>query len=154
MRFDHQRRLAAEVMGCGLNRVRITTDPAEQENIFDAITREQVRDLVRRNVITLREERGVSRGRARARAAQRKKGRRRGHGTRRGSANARTPRKRAWIGLIRRLRAHLRELKAQGRIDVSTYRRFYRQAKGGMFKSKAHLTQQLQMAGLLKEAAK
>ena len=154
MRFDHQRRLAAEAMGCGLNRVRITTDPAEQENIFDAITREQVRELVRRHVITMRPERGVSRGRTRARQAQRAKGRRRGHGTRKGSANARSPRKDEWVGLIRRIRAYLRELKSQGRIDVATYRRFYRQAKGGMFKSKAHLTQQLQLAGALKEAAK
>ncbi len=154
MRFDHQRRLASEIMGCGINRVRISTDPAEQENIFDAITREQVRDLVRRNVITRREEIGVSRARVRARAAQRRKGRRRGHGTRRGSANARAPEKEQWMGTIRRLRAYLRELKTQGRIDVHTYRRFYRQAKGGMFKSKAHLTQQLQMAGVLKEAPK
>ncbi len=152
MRFDHQRRLASEILGCGINRVRITTDPAEQENIFDAITREQVRELIRRNVITMREERGVSRGRARMRALQKRKGRQRGHGTRRGSANARAPRKTQWIGTIRRLRAYLRELKTQGRIDVHTYRRFYRQAKGGMFKSKAHLTQQLQMAGVLKEA--
>ena len=154
MRFDHQRRLAASILGCGVNRVRITTDPAEQENIFDAITREQVRELIRRNVITMREEKGVSRARARLRAAQRQKGRRRGHGTRRGSRNARTPQKTAWMGTIRRLRAYLRELKAQGRIDVRTYRRFYRQAKGGMFKSKAHLTQQLQMAGVLREVAK
>ncbi len=154
MRFDHQRRLASQILGCGINRVRITTDPAEQENIFDAITREQVRELVRRNVITKREEIGVSRARARAREAQRLKGRRRGHGTRRGTANARAPRKGQWMGTIRRLRAYLRELKAQGRIDVHTYRRFYRQAKGGMFKSKAHLTQQLQMAGVLKEATK
>ena len=154
MRFDHQRRLASEAMGCGVNRVRLTTDPAEQENIFDAITREQVRELIRRNVITMRPERGVSRGRARARQAQRAKGRRRGHGTRKGSANSRTPRKTQWVGLIRRLRAYLRELMSQGRIDVATYRRFYRQAKGGSFKSKAHLTQQLQVAGLLKEVAK
>ncbi len=154
MRFDHQRRLASEILGCGINRVRITTDPAEQENIFDAITREQVRELIKRNVVTMREERGISRARTRMRQAQRQKGRRRGHGTRRGTANARASQKGQWIGTIRRLRAYLRELKAQGRIDVHTYRRFYRQAKGGMFKSKAHLTQQLQMAGVLKEAAK
>ncbi len=154
MRFDHQRRLAASILGCGVNRVRISTDPAEQENILDAITREQVRELIRRNVITMRPERGVSRARARVRAAQRVKGRRRGPGSRRGAMNARTPQKERWMSTIRRLRALLRELKDQGRIDVRTYRRFYRQAKGGMFKSKAHLTQQLQMAGLLKEASK
>jgi len=93
MRFDHQRRLAAALLKCGLNRVRITTDPAEQESILDAITREQVRELIARNVITRRPERGVSRGRTRKRAAQRAKGRRRGHGTRKGAARARTPKK-------------------------------------------------------------
>ncbi len=154
MRFDHQRRLAAALLGCGVNRVRISTDPAEQENLFDAITRDQVRELIRRNVIAMRPEQGVSRARARIRAIKRKQGRRRGQGTRKGSANARTSSKGAWMANIRRLRAHLRELKAQGRIDVHTYRRFYRQAKGGMFKSRAHLTQQLEMAGLLKGAPK
>lgn len=154
MRFDHQRRLAAALLGVGINRVRITTDPAEQENILDAITRELVRELIRRNVITKRPEKGVSRGRARFRAAQRAKGRRRGHGTRKGGSNARTPGKRLWMTSIRSLRAHLRELKGQGRIDVHTYRRFYAQAKGGMFKSKAHLDQQLQAAGLFKEVPK
>ena len=150
MRFVHQRRLAASVLGCGLNRIRITTDPAEQENILDAITRELVRALIARNVITRRPVQGVSRGRARA--AQRRKGRRRGQGTRKGGTNARTPRKERWIRSIRSLRAHLRELKAQGRIDVPTYRRYYLQAKGGMFKSRAHLDQQLKAAGLLREA--
>ncbi len=154
MRFDHQRRLAAALLDCGVNRVRISTDPAEQENIFDAITREQVRELIRRNVVTMRPEQGVSRARARARKAKRRQGRRRGQGTRRGTANARTPEKRAWMSNIRRLRAHLRELKVQGRIDTRTYRKFYRQAKGGMFKSKAHLNQQLETAGLLKGVAK
>jgi len=154
MRFDHQRRLASEIFGCGINRVRITTDPAEQENILDAITREQIRELIKRNVITMRPAKGVSRGRARYRTAQRAKGRRRGHGSRKGASNARGGGKDRWMGTIRSLRARLRELKAQGRIEVGTYRRFYAQAKGGMFKSKAHLDQQLQAAGLLKEASK
>ena len=154
MRFDHQRRLAAALLKCGLNRVRITTDPAEQESILDAITREQVRELIARNVITRRPERGVSRGRTRKRAAQRAKGRRRGHGTRKGAARARTPKKKRWATMMRGMRGRLRELKTQGRIDVRTYRRYYLQAKGGMFKSKAHLEQQLRTAGLLREAAK
>jgi large subunit ribosomal protein L19e len=152
MRFDHQRRLAALLLGVGRNRVRITTDPAEQDNILDAITREQIRDLIRRNVITKRPEVGVSRARSRRREAQRSKGRRRGRGSRKGASNARASRKERWIGTIRALRARLRELKAQGRIDVPTYRRFYAQAKGGMFKSRAHLDQQLRAAGALREA--
>jgi large subunit ribosomal protein L19e len=154
MRFDYQRRLAASILGIGLNRVYISPDPKEQENILDAITREAVRGLIRRHVIQKRPEQGVSRARARHRDAQRAKGRRRGHGSREGALYARTPRKTRWIGLIRAMRRHLRALKAQGRIDVHTYRRFYAQSKGGMFKSKAHMEQQLRAAGVLREAAK
>jgi len=154
MRFDYQRRLAASILGIGVNRVYISPDPKEQENILDAITREGVRGLIRRHVIQKRPEKGVSRGRARHRAAQRAKGRRRGHGSRGGALNARTPQKARWMSLIRSMRRHLRELKQQGRIEVSTYRRFYAQSKGGMFKSKSHLDQQLRAAGVLKEAPK
>lgn len=154
MRFDYQRRLAASILGVGVNRVWITTDPKVQDDISDAITRDGIRGLIRRNIIQKRPERGVSRGRARYRAAQRAKGRRRGHGSRKGGLNARTPQKQRWIGLIRGMRRYLRELKTQGRIDVPTYRRFYAQAKGGMFKSKSHLAQQLRAAGAMKEAAK
>ncbi len=152
MRFDYQRRLAASILGVGRNRVWISTDPKEQENILDAITREQIRALIQRNVLQKRPEKGVSRGRARHRAAQRAKGRRRGPGTRKGGMNARTPRKSRWVGLIRAMRRRLRELKAEGRIDAHTYRRFYAQAHGGMFKSTAHLEQQLRAAGVVKEA--
>jgi len=152
MKLDLQRRLAASVLGVGIHRVRISPDPAEQDNILDAITREAIRELIRRNVITKRPVRGVSRGRARRRAAQRKKGRRRGAGSRKGASNARTPGKGRWMSQIRALRAHLRALKAQSRIDAATYRRYYAQAKGGMFKSKAHLEAQLTAAGVIKEA--
>ena len=154
MRFDYQRRLAASILHIGLNRVYISPDPKEQENILDAITRDAVRGLIRRHVIQKRPEQGVSRGRARHREAQRAKGRRRGHGSREGALNARTPQKRRWIGLIRAMRRHLRSLKQEGRIDVATYRRFYAQSKGGMFKSKAHMEQQLRAAGALRESPK
>ena len=154
MRFDYQRRLAASILGIGVNRVYISPDPKVQEDILDAITREGIRALIRRNVIQKRPETGVSRGRARHRAAQRAKGRRRGHGSREGARNARTPQKQRWTGLIRAMRRRLRELRSQGRIDVRTYRRFYSQSKGGAFKSTAHMEQQLRAVGALKEAAK
>jgi large subunit ribosomal protein L19e len=40
MRFDYQRRLAASILKIGVNRVYISPDPKEQENILDAITRD------------------------------------------------------------------------------------------------------------------
>src|SRR2546430_10348677 len=74
MRFDYQRRLAASILGIGVNRVWITTDPKVQDDILDAITRDGIRNLIRKNIIQKRAVQGVSRGRARHRAAQRAKG--------------------------------------------------------------------------------
>ncbi len=51
---------------------------------------------------------------------------------------------------IRPIRQLLRELRDDGKIDRRTYRQFYLMAKGGMFKSKAHLEQQLRAEGRLK----
>ena len=144
-------RVAADILKCCENRVWITADPARQDDLAEAITRENVRKLIDRgDTVLKRPAIGVSRGRAKARAAQRAKGRRRGVGSREGATNARFPRKRRWILRIRAIRVRLRELKAQGKLDVSTYRKFYSQAKGGMFHSRAHLEQQLRAAGYLK----
>ncbi|MEM4617014.1 MAG: 50S ribosomal protein L19e, partial [Archaeoglobaceae archaeon] len=52
---------------------------------------------------------------------------------------ARMPRKRLWIIRIRAIRRRLKELKRNGQIDKKTYRLLYRKAKGGEFRSVAHL---------------
>jgi len=148
------RRIASEIMGVGVNRVWLSNDPAKQDDLTDAITRDAVRKLINDRVIQKRPVIGVSRGRAKARLAQRRKGRRRGIGSREGATGARFPRKRRWIIRIRAVRGRLRELKGQGKIDVATYRKFYMQAKGGMFHSRAHLEQQLRAAGYLKGGTK
>ena len=82
---------------------------------------------------------------------QKAKGRRRGHGSRKGAKYARLPRKRRWIMTIRAIRAYLKELRDKGLIDRHTYRIYYRRAKGGEFKSKAHLRSHLISDGLLRE---
>ena len=153
MNLTYLRRIAADLLGCGLNRVWITNDPAFDDELLESITREDVRRLIARRIVQKRHEVGISRGRTRARNAQKAKGRRRGAGSRRGTFNARDPRKRRWIRSIRPIRRRLRELRDTGKIDARTYRRFYLQAKGGMFKSRAHLDQQLRAAGALKGGA-
>ena len=140
--------MAGEILKCGLHRVWI--DPNDIESLEDAITRADIRIAIHNGTIRKLPETGQSRGRARRREGQRMKGRRRGQGSRRGAANARDPRKRRWIRTIRPLRELLRELRDSGRIDVRTYRVYYRQAKGGMFKGRSHLEQHLRAAGLVK----
>ncbi len=132
-----QRRMAAQVLKVGQGRVWF--DPEYLDEISGAVTKDDIRKLIKEGKIKAKQKRGVSRGRARKREIQKKKGRRRGHGSRKGKKYARYPRKRRWISKIRALRRKLRELKKTGKIDRSTYRKLYALAKGGVFKSKSHL---------------
>lgn len=146
----NQRRMAASILGCGLNRVYMPPDKEKLQEISEATTRAAVRSLIVRRYIRKRPARGVSRGRARAVHAQRRKGRRRGMGSRRGKASARTNEKTRWITNIRSMRRSLRNLRLTGKIDSAQYRTYYRMAKGGQFHSRSHLLQQMEARGDLK----
>lgn len=148
MNLKNQRRMAAEVLKCGVHRVWI--DPNDMESLEDAITRADIRIAIHNGTIRRLPVHGQSRQRTRYRWAQRAKGRRRGPGSRKGGSSARDPRKERWMRTIRPLRAYLRQLRDEEKIDARTYRTYYRQAKGGMFKGRAHLAQHLRAAGLLK----
>ncbi len=148
--LSKQRRMAAEILKVGVGRVWI--DPEAMEDVAAAITREDVRKLIEEGVIRRKQKKGVSRGRARERMRKRKKGRGRGPGSRKGAEYARLPRKRRWIMRIRALRRRLRELRDEKKIDRHTYRILYRRAKGGMFKSVAHLEEYIKTNNMLIEA--
>ncbi len=146
---SYQRRMAAQILKCGLYRVWI--DPDQVDEVAEAVTRGDVRRLICYRVIQKRQKQGVSRARTRKIAAQKAKGKRKGHGSRHGAKYARAPRKRTWIRLIRPLRDELKTLRADGKLDATTYRIYYRKARGNMFKSRAHLLTQLELAGVISE---
>lgn len=137
MRLRGQRRLAASILGVGVNRVWI--DPERAEEVEAAITREEIKRLIDRGIISVTPLRGQSKGRTRIMRAKKRRGRRRGPGRRKGSKYAIVSRKRRWINRIRALRRRLRLLRERRIITVNTYRMLYRKAKGGMFKSCADL---------------
>jgi len=149
MNLKNQRRMAASLLKCGVNRVWI--DPLRMEDVADAITRTDIQIQIDAGTIKAKQKKGISRGRTRYYRGQRKKGRGRGQGSRKGTSKARKPKKERWIQTIRPIRERLRELRDEGKIDVSTYRKFYLQAKGGVFRSKAHLETHLRSGGYLKE---
>jgi len=149
MNLRNQRRIAAEVLKCGEHRVWI--DPDEIEEVGKAVTRQDIRNLAKSGIIAARKKKGVSRGRARVLHEQRRKGRRRGHGSRKGTAYARLPKKRRWILTIRPIRAYLKQLRDENVITPSVYRRYYVRAKGGEFRNKNHLRTHLVMEGIIKE---
>ena len=149
MNVKFQRRIAAELLKCGENRVWI--DPNALDEVKDAVTKDDVRNLIKRGLIKKRRIKGTSRIRANYIKRQREKGRRRGHGSRKGRKYARYPRKLRWMKTIRPIRKVLRDLRDSGKIDRPTYRKFYLLAKGGVFKSKNHLLAHLRDEGYIKE---
>jgi large subunit ribosomal protein L19e len=137
-----QKRIAAAILDCGENRVWF--DPEQLTDIANAVSREDIRGLIKDGAITAHQKKGVSRGRARIRMAKRAYGHCKGHGRRKGSKGARTPTKKVWIQKIRALRTTLREMRDTGSIDRSVYRRFYRRAAGGQFRNVSHLKQNIE----------
>jgi len=132
-----QKRLASEVLDVGKNRVWF--DPERQEDLADAITREDVREMIDEGAIQAKDAQGNSRGRARERKAKQAYGHQQGAGSRKGKAGARQDPKEDWSSRIRAQRETLRELRAGGYLSSSQYRELYDKAGGGEFDSVADL---------------
>jgi large subunit ribosomal protein L19e len=136
-----QRRLAAQILKVGQNRVWI--DPQRMDDVEAAITREEVKKLIHEKVITALPEKGVSRARAKIIQEKKRKGRRKGAGSKTGAGHAKISKKEAWMSRIRSLRKRLRELKATRVITETTYRKMYSVAGSGRFESVADLERYL-----------
>lgn len=132
--LSNQKRMAADELDVGKNRVWL--DPEAQGEIVDAITREEIRELIAQGTIdTKSEARTNSRGRARKRNQKRSYGHQKGAGSRKGTSGARENRKDEWQRRIRAQRRKLSELRDEGEIDRSVYRELYNKAGGGEFDS-------------------
>jgi large subunit ribosomal protein L19e len=140
-----QKRMAADVLDCGKNKVWL--DPDRQGDIADAITREEVRELVDEGVIQAEEPDGNSRGRARERQEKRSYGHQKGQGSRKGTAGGRENEKEQWKSSIRAQRRKLRELRDDGTLSRSQYRDLYDRAGGGEFDSVADIERHVQNLG-------
>jgi len=135
MNITAQKRLAAEILKCGVNRVYVHPDAID--DVLMAITREDIRNLIKGKAISKRYPAGISRARANENLRKKQKGRSRGLGSRKGPKSARSNPKREWINRIRPQRRELKKLRATEKIEVSTYRTLYQKAKGGSFNSVA-----------------
>ena len=146
MQLTNQKRLAAKILGCGENRVWINPDYIDE--IASSVQADDIREFIDEGWIKAKPIKGTSRVRARARLEQKRKGRRKGHGKRAGTANARNPRKNRWMRTIRSQRRVLKELREDETIEPSQYRRYYLKAKGGSYRSIAHMRSQMAMEGV------
>jgi large subunit ribosomal protein L19e len=144
--LNSQRRLAAQILKAGQNRVWI--DPERTDDVEAAITREEIRKLIHEGIIKRLPEKGISRARARIVHEKKKKGRRRGPGSRSGSAYAKISKKEAWMSKIRALRKKLRALRTGKIVTEGTYSKVYRMASSGRFESVADMERYLKAHGL------
>ncbi|MFX1287212.1 MAG: 50S ribosomal protein L19e [Promethearchaeota archaeon] len=137
MSLKAQKRMAAEILKCGENRVYF--DPYLIDEIKMAITREDIRNLVKEGIIFKKYKQGHSKYRKNLRHERKKKGRARGLGKRKGKKTARQPKKKTWMNRIRPQRRELKKLRDRKLITTATYRKLYKNAKGGMFNSVAQM---------------
>ncbi len=137
MNLTTQKRLAADILKVGVNRIWI--DPEQLEEVSRAITRESVKQLINDKAIKAKPEKGISSYRSKKIAEQKRKGRRKGRGSIKGAKGARRPKKEAWMTTIRALRKDLKEMRNKREINNTTYRKLYKMAKGGAFRSKSYM---------------
>jgi large subunit ribosomal protein L19e len=148
MSLNAQRRMAAEILKCGENRVYF--DPYLIEEIKMAITREDVRSLIKDGIIKKSYKKGISKYRKNIRHQRKKKGLARGLGKRKGKKTARTPKKETWMKKVRSQRRELKKLRDRKQITVANYRKLYKNIKGGMFNSVSQMNRHIKEKELLK----
>ena len=137
MKLDTQKRIAADVLKCSTKRVVFDTEALE--SISEAITKEDIRVLIKDGAIRKKPVQGQSRVRANKRLEQKRKGRRSGPGTHKGKKTARLPSKEDWMSRVRAQRKLLKQLKEDGVISTQDYRDLYGKSKGGFFRSRRHI---------------
>ncbi|MFW9949909.1 MAG: 50S ribosomal protein L19e [Candidatus Thorarchaeota archaeon] len=148
MSLKAQKRIAAEILKCGENRVYF--DPYLIEEIKMAITRDDIRNLIKEGIIQKKYKKGISKYRKNLNHERKKRGRARGLGKRKGTKGARTPKKESWMKRIRPQRRELKKLRDRKLITTATYRKLYKNAKGGMFNSVAQMQRHIKEKELIR----
>ena len=132
MAMNTVRRIASEILGVGESKVRFKNEAISK--ISDALTREDVRTLIKDGSIVAIARRGVSRIRVHEKQAQKKKGRRKGTGSKKGTHSARKSDKETWMQKVRAQRKFLRNAISDGKISHESARKIYMMVKGNAFK--------------------
>jgi len=144
-----QKRLAASIMKCSSKKIHLNPDSLDE--IKEAITRIDVKSLIKKGIITKKATNEISRSRARKIKIQKSKGKRKGAGSRQGKETARLPRKRAYVAKIRAQRGLLSRLRENQLIDSKDYRDMYSKCKGGFFRNKRHIKLYVEEHNLIKK---
>ncbi len=144
-----QRRLAAQILKCGVNRIRF--DPERLDDIEQAITKSDVRSLIGEGAILRKGVLNTSGFWSKKIKVQKIKGKQKGAGSRKGRKTARLNPKMVWMNKIRLQRDFIKSLRDKKSIDTMHYHELYMKSKGGFFRSIRHLKLYVSERGLIKK---
>ncbi|MDH5702649.1 MAG: 50S ribosomal protein L19e [Aigarchaeota archaeon] len=142
MHLRLQKRTAASLLKCGVNKVRF--DPERMDDIEAAMTRDDTRSLISDGAIYRIRDKGISRSRVK------RKRRRKGEGSKKGGAHSKISRKRRWMSKVRPQRKELARLRDGKLLEPGSYRKMYRLVKASNFRSVANLREYLKENKLLR----
>lgn len=150
MNTSYQKRLAAKILKCSPKRVKVSND----KDVTEALTRNDIRGLIKKNLITKKAKKGVSRVKANYIAKQKKKGRRKGRGKASGTKYAKGSKKQSWMKTTRALRKLIKDLRDNGQIEKDISRKMYLRVKGGEYRNKKHMLSYMKDNNLIKGTKK
>ncbi len=144
MKLDKLKEIASKVLDVGKQSLKISTEKynANKEQVDKAITKQDVRDIIKLGVIYKAKDTGHSRGRARKQQEQKKLKRKKGPGKKKGTPKARNKQNPHNLK-IRGLKKRLRELKKEDKLKEKKYSKLYLMIKGNYFRGKKHLEQHI-----------
>jgi large subunit ribosomal protein L19e len=130
MNLNTKRRLAARALGVGVNRIRFNNE--RLSDVQEAITKQDIRDLVADGALSVREVRGRS-------ASKGERVRRRA-----GSVKHHVkPGKTTYVMFVRKMRAYLAEMRKQKTITSAQFTQLRKELKGRHINSKTHLKERI-----------
>ncbi len=130
MNLGKKKTLAAKTLGVGKERIMFNQERLNE--IKEAITKQDIRDLYAGRAIFIKEISG-------RKVLKPKKNRRRKGSVRK---NPKADKEKYMI-ITRKLRAHLFELRRKGLLERPRYLKLRKQIRAGIFKSKGHLKEHL-----------
>jgi large subunit ribosomal protein L19e len=130
MKLENKKDLVARTLGVGKN--RIVFNKTRLSTIKEAITKQDIRDLLADGTISIKEIKG--------RAKVVKRTTRRRAGSIRHKVNEK---KQGYVKLTRKLRRYLAQLRMTDKISAEDYQKFRKEIKNKSFKSLSHMKEQL-----------
>ena len=130
MKLEKKKALVARALKIGKNRVVLNSERLSE--VKEAITKQDIKDLLSSGAITIKETKG-------RKAIVKRKGRRRMGSVRKKVKNS----KRKYMILTRKLRAHLKNLKSKSKISQEEFLELRREIRASLFKDLSRLKERI-----------